>query len=155
MFKCLSIPQHALWMPGIADFTRRFGKCFRQQHFSFKIGVIDHKVSFGFCYVCNSKKNISELKNNIARGKIAFNRTTGRSVNVRKMCARRAQDVCKMCARCVQDVCKICARCVQGVFNMCARCLQGVFNKCARCMHMSCLISLNPTHLENMAHVRC
>ena len=58
------------------------------------------------------------------------------------MCARRAQDVCKVCARYVQDVCKVCARCVQGVFNM-----------CARCMHMSCLISLNPTHLENIAHV--
>ena len=82
MFKCLSIPQHALWMPGIADFTRRFGKYFRLQHFSFKIGVIDHKVGSGFGHICNSKKNISELKNNIARGKIAFNRTTGRSVNL-------------------------------------------------------------------------
>ena len=36
---------------------------------------------------------------------------------------------------------------------MCARCVQGVLNMCARCMHASCLISLNPTHLENIAHV--
>ena len=69
------------------------------------------------------------------------------------MCARRAQDVCKRCARCVQDVYKMCARCVQDVCKVCARCVQGVLNMCARCMHMSCLISLNPTHLENIAHV--
>ena len=30
--------------------------------------------------------------------------------------------------------------------------MQGVLNMCAICMHMSCLISLNPTHLENIAH---
>ena len=53
----------------------------------------------------------------------------------------------------LQDVCKICTRCVQGVRKMCARRVQGVLNMCARCMHMSCLISLNPTHLENIAHV--
>ena len=52
------------------------------------------------------------------------------------------QCVRKMCARCVPDVCNVCARCVQGVLYM-----------CARCMHMSCLISLNSTHLENIAHV--
>ena len=83
---------------------------------------------------------------------------------LRKMCARCAQDVCKMCARYVQNVCKMCARCGQYVCKMCARCLQDlckvcprcvicVLNMCARCMHMSCLMSLNPTHLENIAHV--
>ena len=52
----------------------------------------------------------------------------------------------------VQGVRKMWARCVQDVRKMCARCVQGVLNMCARCMHMSCLISLNPTHLENVAH---
>ena len=66
------------------------------------------------------------------------------------MCARCAQDVRKMCARCVQDVCFIC---VKIVCKICARCVQGVLNMCARCMHMSCLISLNLTHLENIEHV--
>ena len=42
---------------------------------------------------------------------------------------------------------------VQDVRKMYARCVQGVLNMWARCMHMSCLISLNPTHLENIAHV--
>ena len=65
------------------------------------------------------------------------------------MCARCAQDVRKMCARCVQSVLNMCARYVQGVLNMCARCVQDVLNMCERCMHMS----LNPTHLENIAHV--
>ena len=48
---------------------------------------------------------------------------------------------------------KMCAKCVQYVCKMCARCLQGVLKMCARCMHMPCLMSLNPTHLENLAHV--
>ena len=61
--------------------------------------------------------------------------------------------MCKVCAMCVQDVRKMFARCVQDVFKMCARCMQGMLNMCARCMYMSCLISLNPTHLENIAHV--
>ena len=71
------------------------------------------------------------------------------------MCARFVQDVCMVCARYAkdEDVCKVCARCVQGVRKVCARCVQGVLNMCARCMHMSCLISLSPTHLENIAHV--
>ena len=73
---------------------------------------------------------------------MAFNRTTGRSVNLKCNLNVNVQDVRKMCAKCVQDVCKLCAICVQGVFNV-----------CARCMHMSCLISLSPTHLENIAHV--
>ena len=37
--------------------------------------------------------------------------------------------------------------------HICARCVQGVLNMCARCMLMSCLISLNPKHLENIADV--
>ena len=46
--------------------------------------------------------------------------------------------ICVHCARCVQDVCKMCGQCVQGVLII-----------CPGCMHMSCLISLNPTHLES------
>ena len=60
--------------------------------------------------------------------------------------------VCKSQCK-MQDVCKVCSISVQDVCNVCARCVQGVLNMCARCMHMSCLISLNPTHLENIAHV--
>ena len=69
------------------------------------------------------------------------------------MCARNVQDVCNVRTRCVQGVQKMCARCVQDVCKVCARCVQGVLIMCARCMHMSCLISLNPMNLENVAHV--
>ena len=95
---------------------------------------------------------------------MAFNRTTGRSVNLKcnvnvnvqdvcKMCARCVQVVRKMCARCVQDVCKMCASCAQGVRNMRARCEQDMCKMFARCVNMSCLIFLNPTHLEETYHV--
>ena len=72
--------------------------------------------------------------------------------DVSKVCSICVQDVCKVCAGCMQDVCKMCTRCAQDVCKVCARCVQGVLNMCARCMHMSCLISLNPMHLENIAH---
>ena len=76
-----------------------------------------------------------------------------------KMCARCAQDVRKMCARIVQDVLNMCARCAQDVRKMCARCVQDVCKVCSICvqdvctLHMSCLIWLKPTNLENIAHL--
>ena len=72
--------------------------------------------------------------------------------DVCKVCARNAHDVCKKCSICVQGVRKMCARYAQDVCKVCSICVQGVLNMCARCMHMSYLISLNPMHLENIAH---
>ena len=68
--------------------------------------------------------------------KMAFNRTTGCSVNLKCNVNGNVQDVCKKCASCVQVVRKMCARCVQDVCKMCARCVQGVLNMYARCIHI-------------------
>ena len=60
------------------------------------------------------------------------------------------QDVYKLCEICVQDEdwCKMCARCVQDVRKMCARCAQNVCK-----MYAYVMFDMNPTHLENIAHV--
>ena len=112
------------------------------------------------CKVC--ARCVQDVRKTCARCLQDVHKRCARIVqDLLNMCARCAKDVCKMFERCAQDVRKMCARFVQDVLNMCSRCVQGMRKVCARwaqCVskiyaYMSCLISLSPTHLENIAHV--
>ena len=64
---------------------------------------------------------------------MAFNRTTGRSVNLKCNLNVNMQDMRKMCAKCVQDMCKLCARSAQDVCKMYAYVMFDIIRKYSTC----------------------